>query len=229
MGMRDWQFATVDVTANGIVKVTVMESRCNTPVTRTVYMVHNVQSRWSSISCNVSVSHVLKAAIRLFCMTSILKFWSIFGRSPVRDAAEKHTRPVWSLKNKTIRGVLVIQTASLSPSQFFVPIQFNSSHMLLSPFSLWLTSPNDSGSSANVVGDVFGKISIFSRWGDPCWEKKEGEACEILLSRGLPYFIAISSTGPSAAWQLFPAIAPTSILSPQPDLPRVWTLNTIFI
>lgn len=60
-------------------------------------------------------------------------------------------------------------------------------------------------------------------------EERKGEASEILLPRGLAYFIAISSAGPSTARQLFPTIAPTLILSLLPDLPRVWTLNSIFI
>lgn len=55
--------------------------------------------------------------------------------------------------------------------------------------------------------------------------EKEGKPSEILLCRGLAYFVAISSAGPSAAWQLSPTIAPTLILSPSKDLPRVWTLT----
>lgn len=38
-------------------------------------------------------------------------------------------------------------------------------------FPLWLISPNNLGSTAKDVGDVFGKISIFSRWWWPSLRK----------------------------------------------------------
>lgn len=99
-------------------------------------------------------------------------------------------------RKMTTNGVLVIQTASLSPSQFFfVSIQLWSlwqksiHHTYCSPsFSLWLISPNDFGSSANVVGDVFGKISIFSRWWWPSQRKRKGSLWNPITQRpGLFY------------------------------------------
>lgn len=75
-------------------------------------------------------------------------------------------------------------------------------------------------------GKKEGKKSIFSRWWWPSTEKRKGNLWNSITQRpGFFFFIAISSAGPSAAWQLIPTIAPTLILSLSTDLPRVWTLT----
>lgn len=156
--MRDWQFATVDVTANRSMKVTVMEMYCNTLESHTwctSFSPTNGQYQviFQCIMCPSQLSNVVVYGSHSY-------IWSVWhdGAQPWMQSIQ-----LWSSWQKTI-------------------------HHTYCFFSLWLISPNDFGSSANVVGDVFGKISIFSRWWWPSLGKRREasksyylETCLILL------------------------------------------------
>ena len=180
--MKDWQFATADVTANSGVKVTVMEMRCNTLVTPKVIhgKHHSVQvMAYFTSSIGAQSARVSNPMYRCMAVIHMATQHAHMADQQLGHGWSLRGQGLWKVQNVTTRGVLVI--LSFQHSFFFVSIQLwclypkkqkknNSSHILLPPGSF----PQMILDSANAVADVFGKISIFSRWWWPSTEKSKG-------------------------------------------------------
>lgn len=197
--MKDWQFATADVTANNRMKVTVMKMFSNTLVTWKSYIVHIIQSYGQfHVICQCKhpsqQSNVLLYRFHPYSHSTDIWPFNSPDMDGVRERKACKMLKIWQhMESLWFRRRLQYDSVSLITGFFFC---LNSSVKLVTKkqfithtvapllFSLWLISPNDFGSSANAVGDVFRKISIFSRWWWPS-QKKGREASEILLPRDM--------------------------------------------